>query len=219
MGEPVASERPPLWRRPPGRLFHGVLAVAVLVLLWSVSTPASISNGVLVAALVLLAGQSVWTVRAVGFLTLWWRDRTRPGLVNFLLAPACGLVVLLTVQAEVPLRLRWLASRPAFEDAVAAALDAAGTADSAAALDEIGWVTVDGVGEGGWIGLYEIERVRCVGRGGVLFLEATGGGDFGGNGFAYLPEGPDELAPHAAGVDPTIRHLGGPWYAWAADVL
>ena len=197
---------------PPGRVFHAVLAVAVVAFLWSRSVPgiALMEDLASTAALGLVA--LVWFGRGVSYLLARRRGvtRARPRARRrarwFLAAPVAGALTLALAGLDAPLRARWALSRGAFEHVV-----------------ETGPPSSPDAGRDGWqgieapdrIGLYRITSASRFGEA-VLFWEAHGA-FVDDAGFAYLPDGPDPALESGWFESPQFRHLGGPWYAWTAS--
>jgi hypothetical protein len=187
------------WGRPPRLWFHLALSAAVLVALWSVSSPgfALVSLLGAIGALWLLA--LVWLARAIAFGTSRHR---RPRSARWLaLAPLTGLVVVALMAGDVPLRTRWALSRPAFEQALDDVADP-GDGDPyhvAASFTRLG--------------SYRIESTTRDGNA-VLFYEPSRPLiDY--SGFAYLPDGPTP-AVEARFETSRFEPLGGSWYSFTA---
>lgn len=89
------------------------------------------------------------------------------------MAPVCALILIALVWTDAPLRVRWAASRPAFE--------------KVAKASENGRLPTDRVFHSR-IGLYRVTQIRPVPNG-LIFYEQTGN-LFDDAGFAYLPDGP-----------------------------
>lgn len=193
VGDRWSRRRPPplapLRHRPPSETFHLALVGPTLVLLLTTSVPTGDFLTWLVAWLALGAGAVVWAARVGCYLVARVRRTAQGTPLWLLVAPVAGTAVLALVALDAPLRARWMASRPAFEAAVASG-----------ELDE---------GRNGW---FEIEAVSREGDA-VTFREAHTG-MFTTGGFLYLPDGPPSPDPLDEWSE--YRHLGGPWYAWTS---
>lgn len=144
---------------PPRWLFHSLLALAALPVLWAFSVP-GLSIGWVETGLVLWAlAALVWLFQLVARLDLgrgwsWW----------FGVGPAMALIVVGLLAAHLPLKARWGLSRSSFAAAVARPAERA-----------------PGVGSVARIGSYTITQRERV-TGGVLFYEAHGAGGLGDGG-------------------------------------
>jgi hypothetical protein len=179
--------------RPPRWLFHSLLVLAALPVLWAFSVPG-------LAVLWLLAGLMLWAVAG-----LVWLIRLMAGLASkqgwswwFVVAPVTVIVLIGLIVASVPLKARWAFSRASF-DAAAAALPPA----------------QDFIGGNAQIGSYRITSVERVSTG-VIFTEVHGA-VFNSAGFAYLPDGPTPDLENGSFEGPQFTPLGGPWYSWTAS--
>jgi hypothetical protein len=191
-GAPPSPQR--LAARPPTWLFHGLLAIATLPVLWAVSVPGSSTTWLLVSLLVWFWFGAVWLVRLALYVThrrrlSWW----------FAVAPAMFVLLVSVVNADLPLKVRWAGSHDAFEAAVAGL-----PADEELSLQPK------------TIGSFRISETLRIPEG-VLFYEAHGAFLFNDAGFAYLPDGPSDDIGDGALESPEFRPLGGPWYAWTAS--
>ncbi|WCO65615.1 hypothetical protein PO878_14010 [Iamia majanohamensis] len=188
--------------QPPRWFFHLVLLVPVAVVLWGATSPYGAFLPLVFGAggIVLLAG--VWLARAVAFAAASLR---RPRSARWLaVAPIAGVVVVALMVADVPLRLRWAQSRPAFEEVVATV-----DADDEAPVDDD--PTVAGFPRR--LGSYEVTSVLDW-DGGTAFVEADGG-FIDDTGFVHLPDGPDALSDQQrVGFVLDLRHLEGDWYTF-----
>lgn len=187
------------WRRPPGRLFHLLLVPLALIWLWSWSVPGLNFLLWIPSVWALGVGALVWGVRLLTYVVASVRGEPTSGGRWFLLAPACGVLALGLVIADVPLKARWAISRADFEEVV----------DEALADDDHRSV------EHRRLGLYIITLVYRQ-RDAVIFYELTGALSHDA-GFAYLPDGPFPELEDGSFERPQFRHLSGPWYAWTAS--
>lgn len=175
------ATRPVGFERPPGAVFLLVTFVAVIFALEAESrrafSPAIWSwLGIFAAWLVRLVFLAAPRSRAHSHWRLRW------SLPIIILAVAGGLIAV-----DAPVRLRFEASRPAF-DALAAEMIAGGSPDR----DRVG--------------LYDIEELERTGDG-IRFLVADGG-FINRFGFVFDPtDRPTDL-------DHIYTPLGGGWYAW-----
>jgi hypothetical protein len=189
-------------RRPPRLLFHLLLLGPAGVLLYAASAPGGHFLLAVIALWVLGAFVIVWLVRLGLYVAAVHRGTHGGSHRWFLLAPIIAVMAVGLVWADVPLRVRWLGSKSAFEEAVTMAPHP---------TERDAWVpfAVDDR-----LGSYTIDQAVRVGDG-VLFFEATGS-FLDHAGFAYLPSGPfDELQLPLE--SPEFRSLGGGWYAWTAS--
>lgn len=191
-------ETVPLWWRGPGGWFHLLVVVAVLGWLWSWSVPGTHFMVLMASSFALLVGAVLWGIHLVAFVVVRRRGRPASGAPLFLLAPVVGTVALALVAAGVPLDARWSLSRSAFEDVVGDALED----DDYRSTDERR------------IGLYTVNDVDRHGE--VVVFHVPAGGFIDPAGFAYLPEGPLPEIGEVGLNQPRFRHIGGPWYTFAA---
>jgi hypothetical protein len=191
--------------RPPGRVFHVLLAAAALPLLWADSVPGSMREWELLGWFLWLCFAVTWFVRLVLYVLVrrrlsWW----------FLVAPSMLVVLVALLVAHVPLKARWAGSHDAFE----VALDGlpVGPGNLSGSVDE----TVGSYRIVGWRQFFTSTTSSPDGsaRYGVAFIEEhvaeSGLGDMSEAGFAYLPEGPGDRFMWTAA-------LGDGWYAWRDD--
>jgi hypothetical protein len=189
-------------RRPPRRLYHLLLLFPAGVLLYAASAPGGHFLLAVISLWFLGAFVIVWLVRLGLYVAAVHRGTHGGAHRWFLLAPIMAVGVVALVWADVPLRVRWLGSRSAFEQAVAMAPQP---------TDRSAWVPFE---VGDRLGSYRIDQAVRAGDG-VLFFEATGS-FLDHAGFAYLPSGPfyELQLPLES---PEFRSLGGGWYAWTAS--
>lgn len=159
-GRPVLAV---LWagKTPPRRWFHGLLAVPVLLLLWSCTRP----GGGLVPWLLVSLFAPVWLVRLLVYAA--YQRRLSPW---FAVAPLAGALCLGVVAADLPLRARWAYAHGDF-DRYVRELPPRGE-------------PLDPPGRLGGYALHDVWR----NRGGVVFT--TTADSLGAAGFAWFPEGP-----------------------------
>jgi hypothetical protein len=193
-----------MFRRPPGRLFHVVLIAVPAVWIVLVSTtPGPQWLFALPADWLVLIGAVIWAVR-LGTYALARHHGRATGLErSFLIAPIAGVVVIALVWLEIPLRVRWAVSKPAFQAAVE---------NAPPPTDVQNPIEFDA---SDWVGTYKVLFAYRVGDG-AIFYEASGVG-FDDAGFAYLPTGPFVEVESAGFERPQFRALGGGWYAWTAS--
>jgi hypothetical protein len=185
--------------RPPGRWFHGMTAVVLVVILWGDSSTGLWWPTVPLYPLLLLLG-IVWLVRV----TLHLLARGRKPFLPVAVLPVLVAVMAVTHSFDLPLALRWKLSRSAFEE----------LADSARStpVDEVGrhWSRRR-------VGLYEVDNVHRVGD--DVYVREADVGFLENSGFACLPDGPDAARsrydlPTEGAIYPELAALGGCWYAW-----
>jgi hypothetical protein len=189
--------------RPPRWVFHVMLAVAALPLLWAHSAPRTLGAWEVFGWLLWIGFAVTWFVRLVLYVLArrrlsWW----------FLVAPLMLVVLVTVLDAHVPLKLRWAGSHDAFEAALARVkigprhLAGSGTWPCSAnsSMDET-------------IGSYRIVQwCEPDNVDGMLFVEKNRAGwkpEYEG-GFAFLPNGPGEMRNRV-----WTTPLGDGWYAWS----
>ena len=183
----------------PGRLFHAQLAVPTIVLLWAWSYPGGHALLIVAAGCWILASAIAWAAWGLPHLATSVRTQAR----SFAVAPIAGLLVVILLVADVPLRARFELSRSDFDAAVATVAEA-GRGD-----DE--WHGVDAPES---IGTFAIRSAHRTGDS-IIFFEETGSFLYSA-GFAYLPDGPSRELGTSWFEAPSFRNLGGDWYAFVA---
>lgn len=191
--------------RPPGWVFHILLAVAALPLMWADSVPGSMLEWELLGWFLWFLFAVTWFVRLVLFVAVrrrlsWW----------FLLAPAMLVVLVSLLVAHVPLKARWAGSHDAFEAALARV--PVGSGSMSGSLDE----TVGSYRVLGWRQFVAstTSASDTSARYGIAFIEehprrsSWDGRDEAG--FAFLPDGPGDRFMWTT-------PLGDGWYAWRED--
>lgn len=180
---------------PPGRLFHSLWVVALVIVLLEVSVPAGRGGPTLLSMFPLFVLLAVWCLRGLAFTV---RTRSRRGETRlqrgWLYAPASLLVVVLLASSSWPLSVRFALSRSMLSQ----------VAEEVAA---------GGEGNAGVIGLYLIDSVERFGTA-VVFTERTGGLIFDLGGFAYIPDDPNDPALDNVAPRCVLWPLGDDWYAW-----
>jgi hypothetical protein len=194
LADPAVGSALTLAYRPPRWLFHGLLALATLPVLWATSLPGSSTGWLLLSFVTWTAFGVTWLVRLILYMThrrrlSWW----------FVVAPLMFVTLVWVVVADLPLKVRWAASQTAFDTAVAELPPG----------QEVGT-------EPQTIGSFRISYWERVPQG-VLFYESHGSFMFNDAGFAYLPDGPSDAMESGTLESPEFRSLGGPWYAWTAS--
>jgi hypothetical protein len=164
-----------------------------VLVLWATSFPGLDLVPAAIGGLGLAAAAGVWCVRLVAFVAARRTGHATGSLRPFLLAPLGALLLLVLLVEHVPLRVRWAASRDAFE-ATMRTLD--GTAQGLPA--DIGW--------------YRVTRV--IRHGDAVLFSEDHVGILDDTGFAYLPDGPVDDLPL---VRPRFVHLGDDWYSFTAS--
>lgn len=180
---------------PPGRVFHSLWLLCLLILLLDASVPAGGGFTLLLVAIPLFVLGAVWCLRVLVF-AVRRRSASRETRRQrgWLYAPISLLVVVLLASTSWPLRVRFSLSRPMLTS----------VADEVAA---------GGDGESSFVGLYLIDGVERFGTA-VIFTEQTGGFLFDRGGFAYVPDDPND--PVLDGIAPrcVMWLLEDDWYAW-----
>jgi hypothetical protein len=194
-----------LFRRPPGRVFHGLLLIPCFALLVAASVPGLDFFLFVGAGWVLVGFILVWMVRVVTVLVAHRQDRATGAWWRVAVAPAVGVVVLVLLTFNVPLDVRWAMSEDAFNEAVEDINQDRPDRDPS---DSIGAPTT--------IGSYNVRYARRVEDGGVLFFDADGG-LIDEVGFAYLPNGPYPELENGIFERPHFESLGGGWYTFSAS--
>lgn len=188
-----------LFRRPPRRVFHGILVVTALANLWSFSLPGGHFVVWILTFWVVTTATLVWAVRIVSYLVSRRRGSHSGSAWWFAVAPVGSLVLALAIYAGLPLEVRWQLGKSDF---------AAALADVRA--DPAEWAEF----RDRRVGTYTITHAKRV-DGGVVFYEKTG--SFLDNaGFAYMPPG-QTLAGTDSFERPEWVALGDDWYAWTAS--
>ena len=189
-----------LLRRPPRLVFHGVLVVTGLIVLWAFSFPGVHFLAVFPCIGIVGVAAITWVARAITYLVARHRGTCRGRAAWFAVAPLGAVALGALLATHVPLRLRWEFSKPSFDDA----------------LED---VRSDPNGLTEWnprrIGTYKINIVRVVQQG-IVFYDDVGA-LFDDAGFAYLPEGPSDDMANGNFENPQWFALGDHWYAWTAS--
>lgn len=189
-----------LFRRPPRRLFHGVLVATGIVVLWAFSFPGVHFIAVIPCIWIVGVAAITWTVRGVTYLVARRKGKAHGSAWWFALAPLGAVALGALLSASVPLRLRWEFSKSAFDKAV----------EDVRSDPEV-WSA--------WnprrIGMYKVNVVRVVPQG-ILFYDDVGS-FIDDAGFAYLPEGPSDDMASGIFEHPQWFALGDHWYAWTAS--
>lgn len=189
-----------LFRRPPRRVFHGILVATGVVVLWAFSFPGVHFLAVVPCIWIVGLAAVTWVVRGITYFVSRQRGTHAGHATWFAVAPLGALVLGLMLSANLPLRFRWEISKGAFDDA---ARDVQSDPDA--------W--------SGWnprrVGTYKINVVRVVPEG-ILFYDNVGA-LFDDAGFAYLPNGPSDDMANGSFENPQWFALGDHWYAWTAS--
>lgn len=191
-----------LFRRPPGKVFHGIALALVLALLWLLSYPGgSLALG-LATGVALLAVFITWAVRGAA----WARNRGQGEATGnplvFAIVPIGLVVVCLLAFTSAPLKARFSLAKGDFEDQVAAAPPETGVTEVAEfeVPDRIGSFDVD----------------KAYRQGDAVVFEVPGG-FFSNVGFAYLPSGEFDELDSGDLDNVTFTHLTGPWYTFSTS--
>ena len=133
-----------------------------------------------------------WVVRLVQWI------RGTSALRSVLVPPLVAVVVIVLCASNVPLHLRFAASRAAF--------------DASRATEASKPKPMEGTS---WIGLYEICGDETIGVP-VVLVDCLGSGLVDDAGFAYFPPGTTVDLNEAERESTTYTDLGGGWWAWTA---
>jgi hypothetical protein len=178
------SDRRPSWEAP-AQLIIAVIAAPVLLMAIFASSIPGIEFGLalIASSLFFFVVAPAW---ALSFALAAWKGRgfRDRALIRWLSVPMASLLCLVLVATNIPLKLRFEASRSAFDAAV-----------------RDGYST-----DGGQIGLYWIDRVSEAGDG-VPFFVTRGGGFMEECGLAHSPG----RNPATHQFD-SARDLGGGWW-------
>lgn len=189
-----------MFRRPPHFLFHAVLVVTGLVVLWAYSYPGVYFIAVIPCIWVVGIAIITWLIRGATYVRARRRGLHRDSALWFAIAPIGAVALALLLNTNVTLRLRWQTSKSDFRHAVADVKD-----------HPASWT--------GWhprrIGTYAITSVWVVDEG-IIFYDKTGS-FMDDAGFAYLPHGPSHTMANGNFEDPQWYALGDHWYAWTAS--
>lgn len=195
------------WSPPPGPVFHLVLSLVALALLWASSTPTDGPFLVwLVSGAIVLGAAVLWGI----WLLRWAIERRRgaaPAAARgtgwwFVVAPVGTIVLAGLLVGDVALRARWATSRDDFARLAAAAPPA--TEPGATVAFEVP----------ARVGTYRVEGAERVGEAVVFHL--TDGGDepfLLDAGFVLAPDGPEDVI-EACCEELRVEDLGGGWYAY-----
>lgn len=189
-----------LFRRPPRRLFHGILIATGVVVLWAFSFPGVHSLAIVPCILIVGIAAVTWVIRGITYLVARQRGAHTGRAIWFVVAPLGALALGVILWANVPLRFRWEFSKGAFNDAV-----------SDVRADPSSWTGRNPRR----VGTYEILTVHVVPQG-IVFYESVGAA-FDDAGFAYLPHGPSDEMANGSFENPQWLALGDHWYAWTAS--
>lgn len=200
-GSVTRPEPTSCWAFAPGWRFHYPVAFGTLVALYLTSVPGRDLFPlfpVVGAGFVLVV---IWLVRLIGWLNQ--PAGLRRGHWQWLIGPACGVILLALVYADAPLRVRFELAKSSFNSQVEN-LEPRGSYDEWADLE-----VPDRIGGYGIISAYQVGDA-------VIFYEENGN-FIDDAGFAYFPSGPTDKFGDATFENPQFRHLSGDWYAWTAS--
>ncbi len=147
-----------------------------------------------------LPGLVIWTWIAAAWVVRcaqWVRGTS--ALRSVLVPPLVAATLIAVCAANLPLTLRFAASRSAF--------------DAAVPVVAISTEATDGSGR---IGSYDICDVRTIGPA-TVFIDCPGARVLGYAGFAYVPPGETIDLDDGVLVSPAYTDLGGGWWAWTAN--
>lgn len=180
----------------PGWVFHAVVAAGLAAVLVSATVPGTLYDPAVFGCGTLVCCGVAWTVRLV-LSTFSHRGPSR----TFYVAPAVVVLVAALVLAAVPLRIRWLGSRSAFE----------------AALPRLDRLSRAGdIPDQGHLGGFRIVGGHAV-PGGFVLTEVHQGLELEEAGFAHLRHGPPPATDGGPYEQYTWTHLGGGWYAYSRE--
>ena len=157
-GDPGAASSTRFLIRPPGLVFHLVLGFFALLFLCACSFPGFDFYLFMLAAGSLFVAAIVWSVWLAIYAVQRVRGRTDGRAWWWLGAPLGGFLVLGLVYANVPLRVRFAASEPAFSGVV----------------HELQRKSPDVSLADRRLGLFNVTTIQRVPHGGVLFYEENG---------------------------------------------
>ena len=183
--------------RPPRWIFHSVLSILAVYVLWAASHPGSSALDLVLVVIAAAPMGILWIILAL-------RYRSLPSEGHrawFAVAPAGALVVALLLAFNAPLHFRWELSEGAFEDVVARS-----TATSESCV-QIAIEVPDR------IGLYWITNVYHAGVS-TIFWEERGGDLLEAAGFIHVPADATLDDAQACFPGARFRALGGGWYSW-----
>lgn len=197
MARPERTRQIALWT------LHGALGVVAVAVVVASSAPGNAAIQMFGVVVLFWAGL-IWA--AVTLSALAQRRRGVPVVHpwRWTVLPLVVGAVALALVTQAPHRLRWEASRSAFDEVV--------TAQTQADLDRF---SVRELGRNRSLGLMEADRVYQQGE--AVVFEMGSGFIFTTVGYAYLPDGPfPELQINQLGV-PEFERFDGDWYRWSAS--
>lgn len=193
-----------LFDRPPGWIFHVVLALALLWSLFSASAPGGLLRSGVLSGLLVLGLVVAWIARLAGYLVARRGDRAEGSPWWLAVAPAMLVLTVVLTVADVPLRARFALARGDFDDRM-----------EEVRSDEV--ADQRPVELAASYGTYDVTYVDQVGadQAAVRFFTSRGGFDQE-TGFVHVEGDVDEVDLSLAS-DPELVSLGGGWYAFTAD--
>jgi hypothetical protein len=206
---PPGGVGPFSFSRPPRLVFHLVLTLATVPLIFAASSPAGGRFLWTLASGLFLAAAGVFWMVWVG---LWFSARRRGFAVGsarwFVLTPVAGVLLLVLLALDIPLQLRWSQAQPAFDRLV----EEAETPDGVEPVD---------LETPAKLGTYAIDRAESLDGQTFVFLDTSSSPSpfLTSAGFAHLPAGPRHDYPVlrvVGGERVEYRHLTGSWYTFAA---
>lgn len=182
---------------PPRGVFHVVLGLLGVGLVWVGSLPGVPLVPLMGLSWLVALGALIWAAKLVSYGLGRRRGSERRAGRWFLVAPVGGLLVVAVLASGLAFDVRWALSRASFDEVVQAVTDPART--STAAPERVGLFRV--LGEPDVIG------------DAVFLRHPLGGGVFDDAGFAYLPAGP---TPDVEASFESLRtqQIDGSWYRW-----
>lgn len=181
---------------PPRSVFHAVLGLLGVGLMWVVSLPGVPLVPLMGLGWLVALGALIWAIKLAVHGRRCHRGDTPAAGRWFLLAPAGGLLVVAVLVSGLAFDARWAVSRASFNEAAIAATDPARSTTAP-----------------GRVGLYRVLGEPLVIDDGVFFHHPLGGGVFDDAGFAYLPGGPTPEV-EASFESLRVQQIEGSWYRW-----
>ncbi|WP_131822170.1 hypothetical protein [Mycobacteroides saopaulense] len=185
--------------RPPGPVLLGAATVACGGALWGASCPGGDFFLLLLVGYAAVAIAIVWVLRTACHLALRraGSGEARASWLRVSAVPVVIAMTLLAIGGDVPMRLRFAQARGAFEGIVRS-IQEGRPAPTVVRL-----------------GTYRVRSVSS--RGPNIYFVVDGGGFLTDEGFVYLPHGAPQKSE--IGERTWVRHFGGDWYTFSADMF